>query len=89
MFQRALLLYPTLDQIAGLFPNKFGSRKTADGCRNLGCVYRNRLLQRRYFSSEKFYKSNPPWNYNVVDMESRFEFEIDDPKTGEKHAISE
>ena len=33
---------------------------------------------------EKFYKSNPPWNYNVVDMESRFEFEIDDPKTGEK-----
>ena len=37
---------------------------------------------------EKFYKNNPPWNYNVVDMESRFEFEIDDPKTGEKHTLS-
>ena len=24
----------------------------------------------------------------MVDMESRFEFEIDDPKTGEKHTLS-
>ena len=37
---------------------------------------------------EKFYKNNPPWNFNVADMESRFEFEIEDEKTGEKHIVS-
>lgn len=37
---------------------------------------------------EKFYKKNSPWNFNVVEMESRFQVELEDPETKEKHQLA-
>src|SRR3989344_5451024 len=37
---------------------------------------------------KNFYKKNQPWNFNAVELESRFEFEIKDEKTGAAHTIA-
>lgn len=35
-----------------------------------------------------FYKKNQPWNFNTVDLESRFDFTISDENSEEKHTIT-
>lgn len=37
---------------------------------------------------KKFYEKNAPWNYLVVDLESRFEVALQDEKTGETHILA-
>ncbi|MBI1957494.1 MAG: PD-(D/E)XK nuclease family protein [Candidatus Niyogibacteria bacterium] len=37
---------------------------------------------------KKFYASNQPWNFNVLDLESRFELPLEDKKTGAVHALA-
>lgn len=37
---------------------------------------------------KNFYKKNPPWNFNVVELESRFEVPIENPATKEVHVLS-
>src|SRR3989344_6565608 len=36
---------------------------------------------------KKFFKANPPWNFSVVDTESRFEILLPDPETAQTHMI--
>ncbi len=37
---------------------------------------------------KNFYQKNLPWNYTVVDLESRFQIEIRDEKTGRAHVLA-
>ena len=87
MFQRGPL-YPALDQVIDFFRTIWEQKKLPMDAETLDASAETVYYKEGISLLEKFYKSNPPWNYNVVDMESRFEFEIDDPKTGEKHAVS-
>ena len=87
MFQRGPL-YPTLDQIIDFFRTVCEQKKLPMDADALDSSAETVYYKEGISLLEKFYKNNPPWNYNVVDMESRFEFEIDDPKTGEKHTLS-
>jgi len=87
MFQRGPL-YPTLDQIIDFFRTVWEQKKLPMDAEALDSSAETVYYKEGISLLEKFYKNNPPWNYNVVDMESRFEFEIDDPKTGEKHILS-
>ena len=87
MFQRGPL-YPTLDQIIDFFRTVWEQKKLPMDAEVLDSSAETVYYKEGLSLLEKFYKSNPPWNFNVVDMESRFEFEIEDAKTGEKHIIS-
>lgn len=87
MFQRGPL-YPTLDQIIDFFRTTWEQKKLPMDARLLDSSAEDIYYKEGISLLEKFYKNNPPWNYNVVDMESRFEFEINDPNTGEKHVLS-
>lgn len=86
MFQRGPL-YPTLDQVIDFYRESWGSKN------NSGSGLHDQATLDIYYKEglkilEKFYKNNQPWNFNVVDTESRFEFEIEDAKNGEKHTVS-
>lgn len=37
---------------------------------------------------KRFYAKNPPWNFHVVDLESRFEVVVEDPETKETHILA-
>ncbi|MEK7646920.1 MAG: PD-(D/E)XK nuclease family protein [Patescibacteria group bacterium] len=37
---------------------------------------------------KKFYAKNQPWNFHVVDLESRFDVELTDLENGEKHVLA-
>jgi putative RecB family exonuclease len=63
MFERGPL-YPTLDQVIDFFRNLWDKEKPEE-------YYKEGIL-----ILEKFYKHNQPWNFNVVDLESRFEVEL-------------
>lgn len=86
MFERSPL-YPTIDQIIDFFRNVWENKTSAfsmeeDG-EKIKAYYDEGIL-----ILKKFYKDNPPWNFNVVDSESRFQAEIEDEKSGEKHILA-
>lgn len=86
MFERSPL-YPTIDQIIDFFRNAWEDKTSAfsmeeDG-EKIKAYYDEGIL-----ILKKFYKDNPPWNFNIVDSESRFEAEIEDEKNGEKHVLA-
>ncbi len=37
---------------------------------------------------KRFYEKNAPWNFTIVDLESRFEVALTDEKTGETHILA-
>lgn len=56
-------------------------------------IFENELEERSAFTQgvemiQKYYKSNNPSDYNVVDLESRFQIEIEDNDKKTKHIIS-
>lgn len=87
MFQRGPL-YPAIDQVIDFFRTIWEQKKLPMEADALDSSAEAVYYKEGISILEKFYKSNPPWNFNVADMESWFEFDIDDPKTGEKHIVS-
>ncbi len=86
MFERSPL-YPTIDQIIDFFRNAW-EEKTASFS-----MEENGEKIKAYYDEgikilKNFYKENHPWNFNVVDLESRFEAEIENEKTKEKHILA-
>jgi CRISPR/Cas system-associated exonuclease Cas4 (RecB family) len=76
MFERKPL-YPTLNQVIDFFRN----------------IWPGGEKEEEYFKEgitllEKFSRHNQPWNFNVVDLESRFEVVLEEPKAGEKHILA-
>lgn len=87
MFQRGPL-YPAIDQVIDFFRTIWEQKKLPMEADALDSSAEAVYYKEGISILEKFHKSNPPWNFNVADMESWFEFDIDDPKTGEKHIVS-
>ena len=86
MFERSPL-YPTIDQVIDFFRNAWEDKTSAFS------VEEDKEKIKAYCDEgilllKKFYKENHPWNFNVVDLESRFETEIIDEKSGEKHVLA-
>lgn len=94
MFERNPL-YPTLDEVVSYFREHWPGRDT------FLAEIKNDPLKRAWTEEEekivfedgvrmlkRFYEKNAPWNYNVVDLESRFEVTLADEKTGETHILA-
>jgi len=86
MFERTPL-YPTLDEIIDFFcvnwdekTQIFSDEEFAEKKK----VYREEGVK----LLKNFYKKNQPWNFNAIDLETRFEVELEDPKTKEKHSLT-
>jgi putative RecB family exonuclease len=83
MFSRSPL-YPTLDEIIdrfrGLWEIKNGIEITPDDDKA--------YLEEGVSILKNFYKSNQPWNFNVLDLEAKFEVLIPDPVSGESHILA-
>lgn len=89
MFERNPL-YPTVDEVIDFFTKAFSEksekivwaneeRKTAD--------------EKAYYEEgvkliKNFYHKNQPWNFNALELESRFALELPDERTGEVHTLA-
>ena len=83
IFQRSPL-FPTLDETIDFFNDKWSELpKEKFGEENLR-AYREEGIS----LLKNFYKKNPPWNFNVVELESRFEVIIEDGENKESHVLS-
>ncbi len=77
-------LYPSLDEVIAYFRDSWQSSDIAnitEDERSLYVTQGENILKR-------FYAKNQPWNFNVVDMELRFEISLPDPKTGAAHVLA-
>lgn len=74
-------LFPTLDQVIEHYRTNF----SAEGWHTAEAeIYQKQgemLLK-------KFYASNQPWNFVVLDLESRFEVTLEDKETGSVHILA-
>ncbi|MBU4224013.1 PD-(D/E)XK nuclease family protein [Patescibacteria group bacterium] len=84
MFERSPL-YPTLDQVIDFFRGVWDASKLSV---DMPSEQEEILYKEGISILEKFYKRNQPWNFNVVDLESRFGVDIENPETGEGHILS-
>ncbi|MBU1179258.1 PD-(D/E)XK nuclease family protein [Patescibacteria group bacterium] len=76
-------LYPSLDEVLDFFGNQWLEKS-----KNL-----EEKTIKAYFDEgvsllKNFYKKNPPWNFNVVELESRFETTIEDKENEENHVLA-
>lgn len=88
-------LFPTLDEVVAHFrehwpgreafeaESKHDSRKTA-----LSAEEEKAYFEEGVKMLKKFYEKNAPWNFTVLDLESRFEVVLADEKTGETHILA-
>ncbi len=86
MFER-VPLYPTIDEVVNFFRNKWDDKMQV--FQGEGVEEKKKIYYEEGISILKnFYKKNQAWNFNVVDMESRFEIELEDKKNKEKHVLT-
>ncbi len=94
MFERDPL-FPTLDEVVAHFRKHWPSREVWDA------ESENDSLKQPWTSEEekahqeegirmlkKFYERNLPWNASVVDLESRFELDLPDERSGQTHVLA-
>src|SRR3989344_3434542 len=77
-------LYPSLDEVIANFRDSWRASEIA----NMTEEERSLYLAQGENILKRFYTKNQPWNFNVVDLESRFELVIEDPKTDTMHILS-
>ena len=77
-------LYPSLDEVVANFRDSW----QASDIKNLSEDERSLYLTQGENIIRRFYAKNQPWNFNVIDTESRFELSVTDPKTGISHVIA-
>ncbi|MCF7835872.1 MAG: PD-(D/E)XK nuclease family protein [Candidatus Marinimicrobia bacterium] len=83
MFEKTPL-FPALDEVLDFFQNKW-SEKTIENIPNdVSDVYLKEGLK----LITNFYKKNPPWNFNIVELETRFEVSIEDTERDEIHTLA-
>jgi RecB family exonuclease len=73
MFEKSPL-FPTPDQVIDFFRNLWDKNKTllSNPPEQLDSFYKDGISM-----LEKFYKHNQPWNFNVVELESRFAVDLE------------
>jgi len=79
-------LYPTLDEVINFYSQEWVKR-------NVKSLWPDEKTEKIFNEHgkkilSKFYKENQPWNFNVIDIESRFEAPIKDGKSGETHVLA-
>lgn len=77
-------LFPTLDEVLSRFRENFPPPEKMDVTPDEEALYiaeGERMLK-------NFYAKNAPWNFSVVDLESRFEVPIEDPQHRETHVLA-
>jgi len=86
MFERNPL-YPTVDEVINFFRDKWDEKMKKFDPNSED--ERNKLFYDEGIKIiQKFYKKNQPWNFNVMEMESFFDFELEDPENQKKHNIT-
>ena len=74
-------LFPTLEEVLAHFRERFMESK------HITEEEKNRYREVGEKILRNFYMKNPPWNFNVVDLESRFEVVLDDQLYKSKHVL--
>ncbi|MDD5032620.1 MAG: PD-(D/E)XK nuclease family protein [Candidatus Pacebacteria bacterium] len=87
MFERTPL-YPTLDEISGFFIDAWKEKLLKINPEKVSESAQKAYTEEGLVLLKNFYKKNPPWNFNAVELESRFETVLEDSKTGERHTLS-
>jgi len=94
MFKRDPL-FPTLDEVVDHFREHWPSREVLDAEGKHDPLRRSwtEFEEKAYFEEgvrmlKKFYEKNAPWNFTIVDLESRFEISLIDEETGETHILA-
>jgi len=89
MFERSPL-YPTVDEIIDHFAKAFGEKSES-------LIWtepaKKETEEKAYYEEgvkliKNFYAKNQPWNFNALELESRFSLELPDKKTAETHVLS-
>ena len=96
MFTRSPL-FPTLDEVIDAFRNIWQEKKARSPFiwndiakqetpwdENEAEAY----LENGISMLKKFYKENPPWNFNVLNLETRFDVILEDSKTKAQHILA-
>jgi len=94
MFRRDPL-FPTLDEVIAYFRENWPAREVFEQESKNDPLKRTwtQEEERIYFEEgvrmlKHFYEKNAPWNFTVIDLESRFEISLTDEKTGETHILA-
>ncbi len=94
MFQKSPL-FPTLDEVISYYRENWPAHEAfqAESKNDPLKIPVTEEEERAYFEEgvkmlRSFYEKNAPWNFNVVDLESRFEVLIEDEKTGKTHVLA-
>ncbi len=83
MFERSPL-YPALDEVIGRFANLWQEKEVA----NINPDEEKAYYEDGISILKNFYRLNQPWNFNVLDLESRFEVLIPDSQAKEEHILA-
>jgi len=78
-------LFPTLAEIIDFFKNIWQERALKI---EISDEEKNEYEKDAETMLQGFYKKNQPWNFNTVDLESRFDFTVQDENSKEKHIIA-
>ncbi len=94
MFQRDPL-FPTLEEVVAYFREHWPPLETfnKDAAHDALKQPWAEEDEKTYFEQgvkmlKRFYEKNAPWNFHIVDLESRFELALTDEKTGETHVAA-
>ncbi len=90
MFKRSPL-YPTQDEVINRFQNLWQDLPAVKQGKEISNL--NPDEEKAYYEDgisilKNFYHKNQPWNFNAMDLESRFEVLIPDSQTGESHILA-
>lgn len=84
-------LFPTLDQVIEHYNERFpiaspesSTKAGADWSEQEIEIYKKQGIS----LLKKFYERNAPWNFVIVDLESKFEVALTDKKTGSGHILA-
>ena len=73
-------LFPALEEVLATFREAMHSSKISEAEKKQYEISGEKMIR-------SFFIKNPPWNFTVVDLESRFEVALDDPHTGYNHIL--
>ncbi len=83
-------LYPALDEVIDFYTRKWKEAAEKIEWKNLE---QKEAQEKMYFEEgikllENFYKKNSPWNFNAVELESRFQINLKDEESGTTHTLA-
>lgn len=88
-------LFPTLDEVINHFRENWPAREVFlaeskhDSLKRAWTGEEEKIyLQEGIKMLKRFYEKNAPWNFSVIDLESRFEVALEDKKSGETHILA-